>query len=76
MERRGDKRRSESDPFPRHRLPYMIDRRIFMAGAAATVVAGLQAASAQVQSKTPRIAYVSRATPRNCRAMQLRLYSI
>ena len=41
----------------------MIDRRTFVAGAAATLATGLQTASAQVQSKTPRIAYVSRAAP-------------
>ncbi len=39
MERRGDKSRSESDPFPRHRLSSMMDRRAFAAGAAATLVA-------------------------------------
>ncbi len=62
MEPRGEKRRSESDPFPRHRLPYMIDRRIFMAGAAATLVAA-PSARAQQQSAPVRLAIITGAYP-------------
>ena len=62
MERRGDNRGSARDPVPRHRAPYRIDRRTFVAGATATLVAA-PAAWAQDRVAPIRLAVRSGFTP-------------
>ena len=47
-----------------------MDRRAFVAGAAAVIFAAPHLSSAQVQSNTPRIAYVSRGIPGDFRSQR------